>query len=313
MTSGPIYALKLRKNNAIKDWRSLMGPTKREDALKQKTCMRALFGTSTTENATHGSDSIKSANRELAFFFDIQQTLAMIKPTAVKEGFGNKIIARIENEGFIIVEKQEILLTKERAGEFYAEHKVCIILFISNIMFTYHNYMIYYNYNITQGKPFFDGLVGHMTSGPIIALKLESNNAIKKWRSLMGPTKKEEALKQKECLRALYAKSTTQNAVHGSDSIISASRELEFFFPKEQTFGMIKPDGVRNKHVKSIITRIVKEGFIIRDSKLERLTQDKAKEFYGEHKERSFFGELIEYITSGPVLLMLSSIDISIS
>ena len=71
MTSGPIYALKLEKCGAIKGWRELMGPTNAEAARKDSpTSIRACFGTDVQENATHGSDSVKSAERELKFFFN---------------------------------------------------------------------------------------------------------------------------------------------------------------------------------------------------------------------------------------------------
>ena len=68
MCSGEIFALKLRKSNAILDWRSVMGPTRREQALSESpNCLRALFGTDTTQNGYHGSDSEASAKRELEF------------------------------------------------------------------------------------------------------------------------------------------------------------------------------------------------------------------------------------------------------
>lgn len=186
-----------------------MGPTFTDEAKKTApNSIRALYGATKTENATHGSDSLKSAKRELEYFFknggNLQRTLALIKPDAVKANNNNKIINLIKYNGFSIIDNKQFKLTEDKAKEFYAEHK---------------------------DRSFFKELITFMTSGDIIALKLERINAIKKWRELMGPTKREDALKANpNCIRALYGTNTTQNASHGSDSIQSAQRELKFYF-----------------------------------------------------------------------------------
>ena len=83
------------------------------------------------------------------------------------------------------------------------------------------------------GKPFYPSLAGYMTSGTIVAMELVGPNAIAKWREIIGPTKKEVAVeKAPNSLRALYARSTTENLCHGSDSPSSAARELELVFGK---------------------------------------------------------------------------------
>jgi len=105
MNSGPIYALKLEKVDAIKSWRSLMGPTKYETAKKEApNSLRAIFATNTTKNGCHGSDSVDSANREINFYFNTQQTLALIKPDAVNKA--DEIIKRIEDEQFLVIERE---------------------------------------------------------------------------------------------------------------------------------------------------------------------------------------------------------------
>ena len=125
MSSGPIYALKLEKENGIKAWRDLMGPTNFETAKKEApNSIRALYASSMTKNASHGSDSITSAVRELNFYFPQKRTLALIKPDAVESKNDQDIIQRIVKEQFTIIEQQKLTLTKERAQEFYAEHKV---------------------------------------------------------------------------------------------------------------------------------------------------------------------------------------------
>merc|ERR1712129_355109 len=172
-------------------------------------------------------------------------------------------------EGFTILESKKMSLTKERAEEFYVEH---------------------------QGKGFFGELVEFMVSGPIIALKLEKKDAIKAWRTLMGPTNFEVAKKEApQSIRALYASSYTKNASHGSDCVSAAVRELNFYFPQQTTFAAIKPDAVSAGNAPAIMDRIVKEGFTVLESKKMTLSKERAEEFYAEHKGKGFFGELVEF------------------
>mmetsp|Transcript_32772 Transcript_32772/g.59385 ORF Transcript_32772/g.59385 Transcript_32772/m.59385 type:complete len:212 (-) Transcript_32772:410-1045(-) len=136
----------------------------------------------------------------------LEKTYAMIKPDAVRKGKAEEIMQLIELNGFTIIAKQKLQLTRSRAMEFYGEH---------------------------YGKPFFEGLVNFMTSGPVWALVLAKEDAIKGWRSLMGPTNTFKAQEEAPTsLRALYGTDGTQNACHGSDSPVSAIREIKFFFPK---------------------------------------------------------------------------------
>merc|ERR1711902_298506 len=107
---------------------------------------------------------------------------------------------------------------------------------------------------------FFEELVGFMTSGPVIALKLEA-------------AKKEAP----QSIRALYASSMTKNASHGSDSVSAAVRELNFYFPQQVTLAMIKPDAVSAGNAPVIIDRIAKEGFTILESNKVTLTKERAE------------------------------------
>lgn len=136
----------------------------------------------------------------------VEKTLALIKPDAVKNGDTDNILQAIEKAGFTVVTKSHVQLTAGRAAEFYAEH---------------------------TGKPFFEKLCGFMSSGPLVALVLAKSDAIPAWRALMGPTNsltaKEEA---PDSLRARFGTDGTMNATHGSDSPASASREMRFYFPK---------------------------------------------------------------------------------
>lgn len=135
----------------------------------------------------------------------MESTFAIIKPDAVRASNAEEILQLIEVAGFSILAKKQVLLTPQRAQEFYAEH---------------------------VGKPFFPRLQAFMTSGPVWALVLAKVDGIKSWRALMGPTNTLAARESAPTsLRALYGTDGTQNACHGSDSSTSAAREIKFFFP----------------------------------------------------------------------------------
>ena len=226
MSSGMIMALVLEGSDAIKRWRTLMGPTNSEIAREKfPNSLRGRFGTDGTCNATHGSDSDSSANREINFFFGngngvaketepptvdltgrdfcVMNTFAMIKPNA-SETNADEIKSIVMAHGFIIESEIKLTLTKSVAEKFYAEH---------------------------EGREFFERLIKFMTSGPIIGMHLSRVSAIYAWRHLMGPTNLKRCRETRsDSIRALYAADGTRNAVHGSDSVESATRELQFFF-----------------------------------------------------------------------------------
>merc|ERR1719159_24283 len=102
-------------------------------------------GESIIKNCAHGSASAAAAARELSFFFDCEQTLALIKPNAVAAGKADEIVALVESVGFTVMERAQLTLSKQRAEDFYAEHK---------------------------DKDFFDALSAFMTSGELVALRL---------------------------------------------------------------------------------------------------------------------------------------------
>ena len=131
----------------------------------------------------------------------LEQTLSIIKPDAVSKGFAEEICKRLESAGLNIISKKSLHLTEEEAEGFYIEHK---------------------------GKSFFPDLITFMTSGPIQVQILEGDNAISKYREVMGNTDPKEA--DPGTLRADFADSIDANAVHGSDSEKSAEREINYFF-----------------------------------------------------------------------------------
>ena len=131
----------------------------------------------------------------------IQRTLSIIKPDAVAKNVIGEIISRFEKNNLKIISAKLITLSASDAGGFYAEHK---------------------------GKPFYDDLIEFMTSGPVFIQVLEGEDAISKNRELMGNTDPSKA--DPGTIRADFAKTIDANAVHGSDSEISAEREIAFFF-----------------------------------------------------------------------------------
>ncbi|KQS33075.1 nucleoside-diphosphate kinase [Dyadobacter sp. Leaf189] len=135
------------------------------------------------------------------------RTFTMIKPDAVQDGHSGSIIKMIEEAGFRIVALKKTKLTSERAGEFYAVHKE---------------------------RPFYNDLCKYMSSGAIIPMILEKENAVADFRTLIGATNPANA--EEGTIRKLYAKSMEANAIHGSDSDENAQIEGSFFFAYTEQF-----------------------------------------------------------------------------
>ena len=135
----------------------------------------------------------------------IERTLSIIKPDAVAKNVIGKIISRFEENNLFLVAGKLVHLSDEMASGFYAEH---------------------------DGKPFFNDLKKFMTSGPVFVQVLEGENAVQKNRDLMRSTNPKEAAPG--TIRADFANSIDANAVHGSDSVESAKREIEYFFNTEE-------------------------------------------------------------------------------
>ena len=131
----------------------------------------------------------------------MEQTLSIIKPDAVAKNVIGQIYSRFENAGFRIVASKMIHLNQEMAEGFYAVHK---------------------------DRPFFNDLMKFMTSGPVMVQVLEGENAVAKHREIMGATNPKEA--DEGTIRADFAESLDENAVHGSDSLENAAIEIAYFF-----------------------------------------------------------------------------------
>ena len=135
------------------------------------------------------------------------RTFTMIKPDAVRNGYIGAILKMINDAGFKIIAMKYTKLSPEMAGKFYEVHK---------------------------DRPFYDELVAFMSSGPIVAAILEKDNAVEDFRKLIGATNPAEA--EPGTIRALYATSLGENAIHGADSDENAEREGSFHFARTEMF-----------------------------------------------------------------------------
>jgi nucleoside-diphosphate kinase len=132
----------------------------------------------------------------------VERTLILVKPDAFARNLTGQIIARFERKGLRLVAMKLMTMSRELAVQHYAEH---------------------------EGKPFFDELVGFITSGPLVAMVLEGESAIVAARQVIGATNPLEATTGS--IRGDYAVTVGQNMVHGSDAPDSAAREVGLFFP----------------------------------------------------------------------------------
>ena len=136
-------------------------------------------------------------------------TLGIVKPDAVAGGKTGKIVAHLEQAGFVVRAARLVRLTPAQAGAFYEVHR---------------------------GRPFYDELVAFMTSGPCLPMALEREDAVGQLRTVIGATDPAEAAAG--TIRKLYAESKGRNAIHASDSQDNAGREVGFFFPEGELAGL---------------------------------------------------------------------------
>lgn len=137
----------------------------------------------------------------------IERTFSIIKPNAITKNVIGQIINRFETAGLSVVASKMLHLTKEQAEGFYAEH---------------------------EGRPFYEPLIGFMTSAPVIVQVLEGENAVARHREILGATNPEDALAG--TIRADYGDSLRENSTHGSDSLESAAREIAYFFADSEIY-----------------------------------------------------------------------------
>ena len=138
----------------------------------------------------------------------MERTFSIIKPDATKRNISGRINQIIEESGLRIIAQKRIKLSSDQAIKFYSIH---------------------------DKKPFFNDLINYMTSGPVVVQVLEANNAVDKYRELMGATNPEKA--KNGTIRKILALNVQENSVHGSDSINNAKNEINFFFTENEIVG----------------------------------------------------------------------------
>ncbi|KAG5458702.1 MAG: nucleoside diphosphate kinase [Olpidium bornovanus] len=309
--SAPCIALHLHKENAVLDWRTMIGPTNSDIARDTApNSIRAFAGTDGTRNAVHGSDSIAASDRELELIFgagpelrdlpnvpypvrrrpDVppsasEVTLVLVKPDAVAAGKDGEILDVVRARGYDVLQQEKVEISADRARELYREH---------------------------AQKPFFADLIAHLTSGPVIVAAVKGDDCVHGWREMIGPTDPAEAkIHRPMSIRARYGTDTMRNAVHGSDSPDSAYRELDLIFPDivksenipppppnlEYTLALIKPDAMAKGYKDAIIQRIEDAGFNILQEKEVTQPIELAKAFYIEHAGKAFFDDLTTWMS----------------
>ena len=138
----------------------------------------------------------------------MDRTFSIIKPDATKRNLTGSINSVIETKGLRIIAQKRIKLTNDQAKKFYDVH---------------------------NDKPFFLDLIEYMTSEPVVVQVLQADNAVKKYREVMGATNPENA--EEGTIRKLFALNVQENSVHGSDSDVNALKEIEFFFNENEIVG----------------------------------------------------------------------------
>ncbi|XP_055727927.1 thioredoxin domain-containing protein 6 [Salvelinus fontinalis] len=301
MSSGPSHILVVSQRegsgHVVPAWREFIGPADIEEARRDKPeSLRALYGSETLFNALHGSDDSHQARRELAFFFPsfrtssraeqheeegrVERTLALIRPDLARES-RDEILSRLHEAGFTVSLQREVILTEEQARWFYRRH---------------------------VDQDYFPALLHNMTSGPVLALALARTGAVDHLRNLLGPKDVSKAREeQPDCLRAQFMVASEEdqlNQLHGSASREEAEEEIDFFFPKQQTLAIIKPDSM-DEHREEILGEIRAAGFSISRLKETVLSRDTAEEFYREHRDKPFYSQLVDFMCSGPCMLLV--------
>lgn len=306
LTSAPVFAMILSRENAVSTLRELIGPanSKRAQEVAPKS-IRAQYGKDGTRNAIYGSDSKESAKREMHLIFSpsvaelpmenstmvttVQKTIAVITPDAFSAGYAENIISKIVGRGYEVLKRSEIVLSSERAAEFWSHLK---------------------------DQPEVSSIVANWSSGPLIALLLSGENVANGWKEMAGP---EDVAKAKaelpNCLRALFAVDNIRKAVYYSHSADRWRFDSNFFFPNpnssvpakriERTLGIIKPDAVAAGKVHEIESAIKERGFAIVMSKQLQMTKELAELFYKDHATKPFFKDVVIWMSSEPIYAMI--------
>eukprot|EP00073_Rattus_norvegicus_P051764 XP_017454148.1 PREDICTED: nucleoside diphosphate kinase 7 isoform X1 [Rattus norvegicus] len=219
ITSGPVIAMEILRDDAICEWKRLLGPANSGIARSEAPgSVRALFGTDGIRNAAHGSDTFESAAREMELFFPSSGgcgpantakftncTCCIIKPHAISEGMLGKILIAIRDACFEISAIQMFNMDRANVEEFYEVYK--------GVVSEYND------------------MVTELYSGPCVAIEIQQSNPTKTFREFCGPSDPEIARHLRpETLRANFGKTKVQNAVHCTDLPEDGLLEVQYFF-----------------------------------------------------------------------------------
>uniref|UniRef100_A0A8C6QMP4 Thioredoxin domain-containing protein 3 n=1 Tax=Nannospalax galili TaxID=1026970 RepID=A0A8C6QMP4_NANGA len=204
-TSGPSLALVLLRENAVEHWKELLGPRTVNEANEsnpKSLCAQFAMG-SFPVNQLYGSNSTETAEKEIEYFFPVQNLLAVIKPH-VKHKQRAEILKLIKEAGFMITQLKEMQLFQEHIDKIYFK---------------------------IVGKDFYKHLLESLSEGPSTVMVLTKWNAVAEWRQMMGPVDPEEArLLSPDSIRAKFGIDILRNAVHGSSSLSEATETINTFF-----------------------------------------------------------------------------------
>lgn len=315
MTSGECVMLALTKvgdtGRGIVDlWREVLGPF--DAAVAKEThaaTLRAMYGIDAAINGLHGSSTIESALREVAFFFpdldvpsfkqidavkhmsgrlrrtasgsQLERTLCIIRPPAWQE-FGEEIVDKLEAENLVVGLRKEMKWNEDMCKMFFE--------------------------SIQETKEY-AGIIKAMLSGKCLCLCLVHEFAIDTLNDLLGPIAMKDVRENPDCLRFIYQpQSTTVNSIHGSQNVMKAENELRAIFLMDQTIVVIKPEAY--EHRDKIVKMIDATGIIVSYQQSMTLSKEIACDLYKKKEKESYFNDLIDHVTSGPShVLLVSAMD----
>ncbi|XP_071417050.1 nucleoside diphosphate kinase homolog 7 [Pithys albifrons albifrons] len=219
-----------------------------------------------------------------------ERTLALIKPDGIRKI--GELIDIITNSGLTITKAKMMLLSRKEAADFYVDHRA---------------------------KPFYQELLQYITSGPVLAMEILGDDAVSKWQAIVGPTNPSAAEADTlDSIRDNFGHGGLGNAAHGPDSVASAAKELELFFPSSGGRGpassatftnctccIIKPHAVNEGLAGKIIKAILKQGFQISALQMFNMERPNAEEFYEIYRGVvPEYLEMVSELCSGPCIAM---------
>ncbi|XP_032614193.1 thioredoxin domain-containing protein 3 isoform X1 [Hylobates moloch] len=208
----------------------------------------------------------------------LEKTLALLRPNLFHER-KDDVLHIIKDEDFNILEQRQVVLSEKEAQALCKEYK---------------------------NEDYFNKLIENMTSGPSLALVLLRDNGLQYWKQLLGPRTAEEAIEYfPESLCAKFAMdSLPVNQLYGSDSLETAEREIQHFFPLQSTLGLIKPHATSEQR-EQILKMIKEAGFDLTQVKKMFLTPEQIEKIYPKITGKDFYKDLLEMLSEGPSMVMI--------